>query len=122
MKWSGKVLHDLRTDSDMSQCTLAEKVHLSSSMISAYERNHKTPSLETVIKFAEIFQVSTDFLLGLTDIKTMPALLKKEFASGRSYNDVLVMMASFTKDQRETLFEIADYIKIVNDMRNLRNR
>ena len=117
-KWSGKPLADLRTDADMSQRTLSEMVHLSSCMISGYEHSNKTPSVETVMKFAEIFQVSTDFLLGLTDLKTMPALLKKEFVDGKSYNDVLEMMAALTTEQRKILLTIAEYMKIVTDIRS----
>ena len=111
MKWSGRVLADLRTDADMPQRKLAEQVHLSSCMISAYEHDNKTPSVETVIAFAQIFGVSTDYLLGLTDLKTMPSFLKTEFANGQSYQDVLTMMEGLSPDERKVLLTIASYMK-----------
>ena len=101
----------------MSQRDLAEQVNISPCMISGYERNNKTPSLETVIKFAECFNVSTDFLLGLTDQQTMPALLKTEFADGKSYNEVLEMMESLTPEQREVLLAVVRDMKLVADIR-----
>ena len=114
LKWTGKPLADLRTDADMSQRDLAAMVHLSPCMISGYERNNKTPSIETVMKFAEIFQVSTDFLLGLSELQTMPAMLKQEFANGKTYHDMIQMMEALTKEQREILFGMAKYMQDAN--------
>ena len=116
--WTGKPLYALRTDKDLSQRELAEKVNISPCMISGYERDNKTPSVETVIKFAELFQVSTDFLLGLTDLKTLPSLLQKEFADGKTYNDVMEMMETLTAEQREILLGMAKDMKFVTDIRN----
>lgn len=116
LKWTGKPLASLRADANMPQRILAEKVDLSNSMISGFEHDTKTPSVETVMQFAEIFQVSTDYLLGLTDLKTMPALLKKEFVQGLSYNDVLQMIDALTMEQREALLIIARDMKFVTDV------
>ena len=115
--WTGKPLYNLRTDADMSQRDLAKKVNIASCMISGYERHDKAPSVETVIKFAEIFEVSTDFLLGRTELKTLPALLQKEFSDGKTYNDILEMMCSLTADQRKTLLDIVKDMKFVTDVR-----
>ena len=114
--WTGKLLYDLRTDADMSQRELAEKINISPCMISGYEKHNKAPSVETVIEFADIFQVSTDFLLGRTDLKTMPAMLRKEFAEGLTFNDVLEMMCGLTIEQREILLAIARDMKFVTDI------
>lgn len=115
MKWSGKNLADLRSDADMSQRRLSEMVHLSPCMISGFEHNTKTPSVETLMRFSEIFQVSTDFLLGITDLKTMPDMLKKDFANGKPYHDVLEMMESLTKEQRESLYAMARFMQEANN-------
>lgn len=120
--WTGKPLYDLRTDADMSQRDLAEKVNISPCMISGYERHDKAPSVETVMKFAEIFEVSTDFLLGRTDLKTMPEMLRQEFADGLTFNDVLEMMCSLTAEQRKVLLAVAKDMKFVSDIRGLKQR
>ena len=116
MKWSGKNLADLRSDADRSQRRLSEMVHLSPCMISGFEHNTKTPSIETLMHFAEIFQVSTDFLLGLTDLQTMPDMLKEEFANGKNYHDILKMMEALTKEQREILYAMARFMQDANNV------
>ena len=40
---------------------------VSNSTISSYERGDIAPSIDVVIKVAETFNVSTDYLLGLSD-------------------------------------------------------
>ncbi len=62
-------LKELRTDNDMLQSDLAEKLNLKSSAISKYEKGLTQPSIETIIKLAEIFNVTVDYLVGASDIK-----------------------------------------------------
>lgn len=62
-------LKELRTDNDMLQSNLAEKLNLKSSAISKYEKGLTQPSIETIIKLAEIFNVTVDYLVGASDIK-----------------------------------------------------
>ncbi len=44
-------------------------MHLSKSSISAYESGERTPSLESIVKFATIYHCSCDFLLGISPQK-----------------------------------------------------
>lgn len=62
MKISEKI-KKLREDKGWSQTQLAKKLNMQSQNISRYERGLFTPSTETLTKFAEIFGVSTDYLL-----------------------------------------------------------
>ncbi len=62
-------LKELRTDNDMLQSDLAEKLNLKSSAISKYEKGLTQPSIETIKKLAEIFSVTIDYLVGASDIK-----------------------------------------------------
>lgn len=63
----GKRLLDLRTDADMTQDQLAEKLHLNKHSISSYEREKSEPSDAIKIAIARYFHVSVDYLVGLTD-------------------------------------------------------
>lgn len=63
-----KRLYELRESANLKQTELAEKVALKSSAISKYEKGLTQPSMETLIKFAELFHVSTDYLLGLSSV------------------------------------------------------
>ena len=61
-------LYELRENADLKQTELAQKVSLKSSAISKYEKGLTQPSLDMLIKLAEIFKVSTDYLLGLSSV------------------------------------------------------
>ena len=53
----------LRRQAGLSQTQLAERLKISPSAVGMYEQGRREPSLETVILLAEIFGVSTDYLL-----------------------------------------------------------
>lgn len=49
----------------LSQGQLSELIGVTKSMISAYECDLRKPSYETLIRLAKIYNVSTDYLLGI---------------------------------------------------------
>lgn len=49
----------------MTQAQLSQKLDLTKSVISAYETGLRLPSYDVLIHIAQIFNVSTDYLLGL---------------------------------------------------------
>lgn len=61
----GNNLKTLRLRNDMTQAQLAQKLGLTKSVISAYETNLRLPSYDVLIHIAQIFKVSTDYLLGM---------------------------------------------------------
>ena len=61
-------LYELRENANLKQTELGEKISLKSSAVSKYENGISQPSLETTIMLAEIFQVSVDYLLGISSI------------------------------------------------------
>jgi transcriptional regulator with XRE-family HTH domain len=63
----GKRLKKLREEKKLTQEQLGKLVNLSQQTIGHYEVNRAKPDLETMRRFAEIFNVSTDYLLGRTD-------------------------------------------------------
>lgn len=67
MQYFGEKLRALRIENGLTQQQLADKVELVKSSISAYEQGAKYPSVEVLIKICTVFQVSADYLLGLSD-------------------------------------------------------
>lgn len=57
----------LREKHQMTQSTLAKKLGISRSAVNAWEMSLSAPSCKNVIEMAQIFHVSTDYLLGLSD-------------------------------------------------------
>lgn len=60
-------LKELRTAKGLSQSDVSKKIGVAKGTISTYERNVKNPSMEIIIKFAVLFNVSVDYILGFTD-------------------------------------------------------
>lgn len=61
----GNILKTLRLKSNMTQAQLAQKLGLTKSVISAYETGLRLPSYDILIHIAEIYNVSTDYLLSV---------------------------------------------------------
>src|SRR5690625_832680 len=67
-----KLLKELRDEFNFDQKDMAEKLNLSPSAYGYYEQGRNEPSLETLVKIAKIFDVSTDYLLGLSHTRKIP--------------------------------------------------
>lgn len=64
-------LKNLRTSKGLTQTQLAKRLWLNKSIISAYENETRTPSLEVLIKLSNEFNVSIEYLLGIEREKTI---------------------------------------------------
>ena len=62
-------LKALREDSDIKQRTIAEYLHIKQNTYSQYENGQRQIPLELLISLAKYYNTSTDYLLGLTDVK-----------------------------------------------------
>ena len=60
-------IRELREDKDLTQALLAEYLHCDQSLYSKYERGQRERPVEAVIALARFYQVSTDYILGLTE-------------------------------------------------------
>lgn len=68
----GERLSELRKDRGLTQRAFAEQMHVSLNTVSAWERNLSEPDDETKLKLARLFDVSLDYLLGLSDSAAPP--------------------------------------------------
>lgn len=57
-------LHELRTNYHLSQRQVSEKIGVSPSIISGYETGERTPSTEILLALSNLYNCSTDYLLG----------------------------------------------------------
>lgn len=73
----GERLKELREDFSFTQDDLALKLNISRQSISGYENNTNQPSIENLIKIADLFNVSLDYLLCRTKEKYNLNLLNK---------------------------------------------
>lgn len=61
----GQRIRTLRKRDNITQAQLAQKLGLTKSVISAYETDLRLPSYDILINIARVFNVTTDYLLGL---------------------------------------------------------
>lgn len=58
-----KNLRKLRRTEDITQKSLGELVGVKATAISSYENDESRPSLETIVRLADIFNISLDELI-----------------------------------------------------------
>ena len=89
----GRRLRELRAAKGLSQNKLAEILGVSASTVALYENNFRMPSYDALIRIADFFGVSTDYLLG-NDIQ----------------HDDSVNLSGLTAEQRNTVRKVVcDY-------------
>ena len=57
----------LREENNMTQTILAKKLGITRSSVNAWEMGISVPSTQYIIELANIFDVSTDYLLGVNN-------------------------------------------------------
>ncbi len=62
-------IKELRIANNYNQVDLARLLGVTKQSISNWENNNIMPSVEMLVKIAELFSVSTDYMLGLDDKK-----------------------------------------------------
>lgn len=67
MELSGLRLKALRQEKNLTQKQLADKLDIVKASVSGYEQNSIYPSIEVLLKYCKYFNVSADYILGLSD-------------------------------------------------------
>lgn len=62
----------------MTQASLAKVLKVSDRTVGFYETGERDPDTDTLIRLADFFTVSVDYLLGHSDVKDLNYILKKE--------------------------------------------
>lgn len=60
-------LRDLREDMDLTQDELVKKLGMHKTTYTNYEQGKREPPFDLIIKLAKFYNVSIDYIAGLTD-------------------------------------------------------
>lgn len=71
-------LKELRLEANLTQKELAKIIESSQQIIGLWEKGTRNPKHEAIKRLSEYFNVSTDYLLGNTDIKEVNDDIDKE--------------------------------------------
>jgi immunity repressor protein len=105
-------IKELRLENKLTQKELSDFLGLTPKMISFYELGQRVPPSDIILKLADKFKVSTDYLLG----NETPAAEKPSAPSKRDLND----LAKFL-NKTEVMFDGDTYNLSEEDQQKLRN-
>ena len=98
----GERLKALRTEAGWSQAELAEKVGSDARQVSRYENSKVAPVLEAVIRLAETFNVTVDYLL-FDNAERRPLNAPSSHVDAR-----LADLDQLSDDERTTITNVID--------------
>jgi transcriptional regulator with XRE-family HTH domain len=101
----GERLAELRKDGGFKQKDIAKELNVAISTVSNYETNCHEPDLWSVCRLADLFGVTTDYLLGRTDLNLDLNTLRDPVDAKTTKADVLYMLDHLSKDDRTYLLK-----------------
>ncbi|MFC9321569.1 helix-turn-helix domain-containing protein [Bacillus subtilis] len=105
-----ETLKKLRREKNLSQKELGNKLGLAESTIGMYEQGKRQPDYETLLKIADFFEVTLDFLLG----NPKDAVKEKEAAYSISDTDLQIAFkdaSDFSEEARRQAIDFIEYLK-----------
>lgn len=95
----GKNIKKIRNVRGLTQAQLAEMIEVNRGVISSYEEGRAEPKIETIIKTAEVFQLSIDMLLkNSVTVNQLSGFSLPEIAKGK-------VEAQTSLETRQTVFD-----------------
>ncbi len=104
----GSRMKSLREELGMTQEELAEKLSISASAVGMYEKDLRNPNHELILKIADFFHCSIDYLFGRSEEKNFK---KITFHSDEFYIDLY--MGDCKRVTEEQKRKIQSYAKFV---------
>lgn len=102
----GERLSEIRKDHGDKQTDLAQKLNVTVSTIRSWEQEKSSPSHDMLVQICRLYSVSSDYLLGLTDVdpgylkhQQFKSFTRKELAELKKYGEYLMWKK---KQQKKT--------------------
>ncbi len=90
----------LRKEKGLNQVGLGLKLNVSQKMISAYESGNHQPSVDTLLELSKIFNVSVDYIIGNSDIKSTAEKFSKNGLSNEEI-ELLDLFKALDKNKQQ---------------------
>lgn len=108
-------IRQLREGGGVTQEILAIKLEITQQQLSKYERNIASIKVESLKKMAAYFNVTTDYLLGTSDVKRDVAGAVEMGKTLEEYYDLVELYRGLERCDQEIVLEIIAIIKNAND-------
>lgn len=100
-------LSALLEEKGITQRELAEKIEVTEVTISRYLSGERSPRIEIVSKMAEYFDVSVDYLLGVSDVRNSSSLQNEiDFHVGLSKSEE----STLTDEEKDEIRNFAKFV------------
>lgn len=114
----GELLYQLRTEQGYYQKELASYLKVTIGTISNYEKGIHYPDLNTLVKLADFFHVSTDYLLQRTSLTVSMESLNQPIYADYTIADFMNTTLQLDRKSIAFLIEYAELLKLKNSMQN----
>ena len=104
----GHRLSELRKNADLKQNELAIKLQYAESTISNFETGQRRANEDVIKRIADFFDVSTDYLLGKTDVKQSVDSLYGDYINGKKLGEVIEKLLALDDSRRKVLLTLLD--------------
>ncbi len=108
----GKIISALRAERGIYQKELADYLKVSIGTISNYEQGIHNPDYETLCKLADYYEVSIDYLMGRTSIRTRIDDLDRPLTENYTLGDLLNTTLQLDKASTCSLVEYVDLLRL----------
>ena len=115
-------LKRLRTNKDLTLEELADllsrkyEIGVTYGSLGNYERTTRVPSLYVLSKIAEFFDVTTDYLLGITEDKNTRIIQTTVFDTDNKPHNVKIGVAKESNLENMTVKQIYELLKDIKDL------
>ena len=113
----GELLAKLRKERGILQKELANYLNVTVATISNYEKGVHAPDYETLIKLADFFDVSTDYLLQRTDYRSSISTLNERLLVDYKVCDLLNAILELDQKSMTALVDYYELLSLRNSMK-----
>ena len=113
----GELLAKLRKERGILQKELANYLNVTVATISNYEKGVHAPDYETLIKLADFFDVSTDYLLQRTDYRSSISTLNERLLVDYKVSDLLNAILELDQKSMTALVDYYELLSLRNSMK-----
>lgn len=107
----GSVIARLRTEKGLKQNQLSAMLSISPGNLSNYEHGVYWPALDTLCMIADLFNVSTDFLLGRTGYRCSPEALAAYVTPNCTMYHIVNTLLELDTASLDTVVKYAEFLK-----------
>lgn len=111
MKELRVILRDLREDNDIKQKTIADYLGVSQQTYSNYENGRREIPVWVLVKVAQYYKVSTDYLLGTESGYLGSTNLRSKYLGEITMHDVVYDLQKFNAKERRDLLRYIKFLK-----------